>query len=130
VWSRNTFAFFVEGLPNAFEHHAKVFFVLDELYDIDDDLPRPRVGHDALHLAHFMEPKLSQIFIDGRSGLPPEFKAAVLPRYAIFDLEHHRSQRLSISWCDYATVKIEAVIKRWLCALGLSPSRHTSTRIR
>lgn len=87
-------------------------------------------GGDPLHLAHFMEPKLSQIFIDRRSGLLPEFKAAVLPRYAIFNLEHRRSQRLPISRSDDTAVKVETVIKRWLCALGLSSSRHISTRIR
>jgi len=55
---------------------AKVFFILNELDDIDDDVPRPGIGHDPLHLAHFMYPKAPQVLVHRTSGLPPQLEFA------------------------------------------------------
>lgn len=50
--------------------YAEILIVFHEFQDVDDNIACPCIGHDALHLSHFMQPKLSKI-LNWSSGLAP-----------------------------------------------------------
>ena len=61
-------------LADAFQHNAEIVVIFDKLKHVGDDVSSAGIGHDALHLTHLMQPKISQIVINRIARLAPELQ--------------------------------------------------------
>ena len=69
------------------QEHAELLVVLDEFKNVHDSFAGARIGHDALYLAHFVQPEFSEIGIDGGSSLSPKLEASLDAGQIVDDLE-------------------------------------------
>lgn len=106
------------------QNNAEILIVLHEFQDVDDDFARPCIEHDALHLTHLMQPKLSKILIDRCSGLAPQLQASFGTRELILDLEHRGPEGFAIGGRNCIADETEACLQCRFRALSVPPGDH------
>ena len=94
VLTRGPLALNLQWLSFMCKKDPKLLFILDEFQDIDDNFVRSGIRHYPLDLSHFVQPELAQVLVRGRSGLPPELQASLLPRGSLHYFELRCEKRL------------------------------------
>ncbi|TIY04139.1 MAG: hypothetical protein E5V22_12325 [Mesorhizobium sp.] len=85
--------------------------VLNEFEYIDNDITGACIRHDALNLAHLVQPELPEVIIDRRIRLAPQLQQKFSSGCPLLNLKNSRSERSTVSCCDGISHKLKPIVQ-------------------
>lgn len=85
--------------------------VLDEFKHVHDDITGTPIRHDALYLAHLVQPQLPEVIIDLRIRFAPKLQQKFTSGGAVLDLKDRGSERSLVAGGDRVTDEVKPIVK-------------------
>lgn len=100
-----------QGMSVLLEEHPEMLVVLDEFKHLHDDITGTRIRHDALYLAHLVQPQLPEVIIDLRIRFAPKLQQKFTSGGAVLDLKDRGSERSLVAGGDRVTDEVKPIVK-------------------